>query len=77
MGALTGSGFRVAGAGGLSSIANMLGASNIKFRPAEDSDDDDDEDEQMGSVRQVEDADKVSEVKAVRILLFSHLVVKG
>lgn len=39
LGGLTGSGFRVAGAGGLANIASILGASGIKFRPADDSDD--------------------------------------
>lgn len=66
MGALTGSGFRVAGAGGLANIASMLGASNIMFRPAgaEDSDEDD-EDDAMGSVKEVEDASK--DVKGVSL----------
>ncbi|WWD05408.1 hypothetical protein V865_003485 [Kwoniella europaea PYCC6329] len=41
--ALSSSGFRVAGAGGLANIASILGASGITFRPAYDSDDDDDE----------------------------------
>jgi protein phosphatase 2C family protein 2/3 len=70
MGALTGSGFRVAGAGGLANIASMLGASNIMFRPAgaEDSDDDD-EDEQMGNIKEVEDA---KDVKGVCHLLIQR-----
>lgn len=37
-----GGGFRVAGAGGLVSIASILGASGITFRTADDNDDDDD-----------------------------------
>ncbi|WRT65994.1 uncharacterized protein IL334_002945 [Kwoniella shivajii] len=41
--ALSSSGFRVAGAGGLANIASILGASGITFRPAYDSDDDEDE----------------------------------
>nr|XP_019050701.1 PP2Cc protein phosphatase [Kwoniella bestiolae CBS 10118]OCF29631.1 PP2Cc protein phosphatase [Kwoniella bestiolae CBS 10118] len=42
--ALSSSGFRVAGAGGLANIASILGASGITFKPEPyDSDDDDDE----------------------------------
>lgn len=41
---LTGAGFRVAGAGGLASIANILGASGINLRPVSDSDDSDEDD---------------------------------
>ncbi|WWC88178.1 uncharacterized protein L201_003083 [Kwoniella dendrophila CBS 6074] len=41
--ALSSSGFRVAGAGGLANIASILGASGITFRPAYDSDDDEDD----------------------------------
>lgn len=63
MGGLTGSGFRVAGAGGLANIASMLGASKIMFRPAEDSDDED-EDEEMATVKEIEDT-KEGSVKTV------------
>jgi len=45
LGGLTGSGFRVAGAGGLANIASILGASGIKFRPADDSDDEEESEE--------------------------------
>lgn len=40
-GGLTGSGFRVAGAGGLANIASILGASGITLRPVEDDDSED------------------------------------
>lgn len=37
---MSGSGFRVAGSGGLANIASILGASGITFRPVEDDSDD-------------------------------------
>ncbi|WWC60621.1 uncharacterized protein I303_103195 [Kwoniella dejecticola CBS 10117] len=54
--ALSSSGFRVGGAGGLANIASILGASGITFRPAYDSDDDDDELQIIGDDGQVLDA---------------------
>lgn len=47
IGALTGAGFRVAGAGGLANIASILGASNITFKPAADDSDDEDDEHQI------------------------------
>jgi hypothetical protein len=45
LGALTGQGFRSAGAGGLANIASILGASGITLRQADDSDEEDDDEE--------------------------------
>lgn len=59
-GGLTGSGFRVAGAGGLANIASILGASGIRFRPADDSDD---EDEAEASISAVSSSDLVNDAE--------------
>lgn len=61
-GGLTGSGFRVAGAGGLANIASILGASGITLRPVEDDDSETSSDDSPAAIEGAEPSKPVPEV---------------